>query len=120
MIKEEFAPLKSMSLRDRIENAIQYGYTCTVQYKDLKGITTYREFVPFVLGYTYSGKLAVRGYHTYGESTSGRSPYWRLFLVDGIISLTPNRKSGRMNRPPSLYNNSGDKGMRSIIKQRSF
>lgn len=117
---QRFAPLRKMSLMERIENAIDYGYECTVEYRDLDGVHTYREFVPFVLGYTYAGNLAIRGYHTFGESTSNHIPYWRLFLVSGILSLTPNRKSPRMNRPPALYNNSGDRGMTSIVKQRHF
>ena len=119
----EFAPLSSMSLEERIENAIDMHYRCSITYTEPRDgtdgedfVTTFRDVVVVAYGISDAGNDVIRAFQVSGESQSQAKPAWRLFRLDRIMQFTPERKADRYNLPFPLYDFDNDFGMAFVYK----
>ena len=119
-------PLAQMSLTERIENAIEMHYQCALDYNsplDAEGketVLTYRGVTVVAWGLSMAGNEVIRAYQYEGNTLSGNQPTWRLFRVDRIAKLTPERKMPRNMLPYPLYDFATDKSMLQVYKIATY
>tara|TARA_R110002012_G_scaffold185668_2_gene352214 strand:- start:1088 stop:1489 length:402 start_codon:yes stop_codon:yes gene_type:complete len=114
-----------------IKDAITNKHTCELRYMDDEKLpqgSQVRVIQPVAYGYSKKNNPVVRAYQTSGPSLKVNEkgvplPDWRLFRVDRIKSMKPQKGDDSLfltfGEPP-LYNPSGDNSMDRMMYNSKF
>ena len=114
-----------------IKDAITNKHTCELRYMDDEKLpqgSQVRVIQPVAYGYSKKNNPVIRAYQTSGPSLKVNEkgiplPDWRLFRVDRIKSMKPQKGEDSLfltfNEPP-LYNPVGDNSMSRVMYNSKF
>ena len=114
-----------------IKDAITNKHTCELRYLDDEKLPdggNSRIIQPVAYGYSKKNNPVIRAYQTSGPSLKVNEkgiplPDWRLFRVDRIKSMKPQKGEDSLfltfNEPP-LYNPVGDNSMSRVMYNSKF
>ncbi len=114
-----------------IKDAITNKHTCELRYMDDEKLPQggqVRVIQPVAYGYSKKNNPVIRAYQTSGPSLKVNEkgiplPDWRLFRVDRIKSMKPQKGEDSLfltfNEPP-LYNPVGDNSMSRVMYNSKF
>ena len=114
-----------------IKDAVTNKHTCELRYMDDEKLPQggqVRVIQPVAYGYSKKNNPVIRAYQTSGPSLKVNEkgiplPDWRLFRVDRIKSMKPQKGEDSLfltfNEPP-LYNPVGDNSMSRVMYNSKF